>query len=61
MSRPPDTTTTCPYELGDELPLDAVTRTLGLDNASGAKAYVVSAKRKLARAVKRIAARGGRL
>ncbi len=46
---------------GDELPLDAVTRTLGLDNASGAKAYVVSAKRKLARAVKRIAARGGRL
>lgn len=46
---------------GDELSLDTVTRTLGLDNASGAKAYVVSAKRKLARAVKRIAARGGRL
>lgn len=46
---------------GDDLPLEAVTRTLGLDNASGAKAYIVSAKRKLARAVKRIAARGGRL
>lgn len=46
---------------GDELSLDTVTRTLGLDNASGAKAYVVSAKRKLARAVRRIAARGGRL
>lgn len=46
---------------GDDLSLDTVTRTLGLDNASGAKAYVVSAKRKLARAVKRIAARGGRL
>ena len=33
-----------------ELPLDAVTRILGLTNASGAKAYVVSARRKLARA-----------
>jgi RNA polymerase sigma-70 factor (ECF subfamily) len=33
-----------------ELPLDAVTRMLGLTNASGAKAYVVSARRKLARA-----------
>jgi RNA polymerase sigma-70 factor (ECF subfamily) len=33
-----------------ELPLDAVTRTLKLTNASGAKAYVVSARRKLARA-----------
>jgi RNA polymerase sigma-70 factor, ECF subfamily len=46
---------------GDELPLDAITRALGLGNTSGAKAYIVSAKRKLARAVKRIAARGGRL
>ena len=46
---------------GDELPLDTITRTLGLGNTSGAKAYIVSAKRKLARAVKRIAARGGRL
>jgi RNA polymerase sigma-70 factor (ECF subfamily) len=33
-----------------ELPLDAVTRTLNLTNASGAKAYVVNARRKLARA-----------
>jgi len=33
-----------------ELPLDAVTRTLNLTNTSGAKAYVVSARRKLARA-----------
>jgi RNA polymerase sigma-70 factor (ECF subfamily) len=33
-----------------ELPLDAVTRLLDLTNASGAKAYVVSARRKLARA-----------
>jgi RNA polymerase sigma-70 factor, ECF subfamily len=35
----------------DEVPLDAVTRLLKLTNASGAKAYVVSARRKLARAV----------
>jgi RNA polymerase sigma-70 factor (ECF subfamily) len=34
----------------DELPLDAVTRVLQLTNASGAKAFVVSARRKLARA-----------
>jgi RNA polymerase sigma-70 factor (ECF subfamily) len=34
----------------EELSLDAVTRLLGLKNASGAKAYVVSARRKLARA-----------
>ena len=33
-----------------ELPLDAVTRVLELTNSSGAKAYVVSARRKLARA-----------
>lgn len=33
-----------------ELPLNAVTRILQLTNASGAKAYVVSAKRKLTRA-----------
>jgi RNA polymerase sigma-70 factor, ECF subfamily len=37
----------------EELPLDAVTQMLKLDNASGAKAYIVSAKRKLARAVSR--------
>ena len=46
---------------GDDVPLDAITRTLQLRNTSGAKAYIVSAKRKLARAVKRIAARGGTL
>ena len=34
---------------GDEVPLDSITRMLGLENASGAKAYIVSAKRKLAR------------
>jgi RNA polymerase sigma-70 factor, ECF subfamily len=45
---------------GDEQPLDVITRALGLGNTSGAKAYIVSAKRKLARAVTRIAARGGR-
>ena len=36
---------------GDDLPLDAITRLLNLQNASGAKAYIVSAKRKLARFV----------
>lgn len=34
---------------GEELPLDAITRLLQLENSSGAKAYIVSAKRKLAR------------
>lgn len=38
---------------GEEIPIDAVTRLLKLENTSGAKAYVVSAKRKLARAVQR--------
>lgn len=38
---------------GDEMPLDAITRLLNLENASGAKAYIVSAKRKLARLVQR--------
>ena len=37
----------------EELPLTAVTRLLNLDNTSGAKAYIVSARRKLARAVAR--------
>jgi RNA polymerase sigma-70 factor (ECF subfamily) len=37
----------------DELPLDTITRLLGLENASGAKAYVVSARRKLQRIVSR--------
>ncbi len=37
----------------DELPIDAVTRVLQLENASGAKASIVSAKRKLKRAWER--------
>ena len=41
---------------GDEMPIDAITRLLGLENASGAKAYIVSARRKLAKAKER---RGG--
>jgi len=36
---------------GEDLTLDSVTRLLGLSNASGAKAYIVSAKRKLKSAV----------
>ncbi len=43
---------------GDELPLDAITRLLRLENSSGAKAYIVSAKRKLARAVEKMFHRG---
>jgi len=46
---------------GDDMPLDAITRSLGLQNASGAKAYIVSAKRKLARATVRLFAKGERL
>lgn len=48
-----------------EMPLDTVSRMLGLTNQSGAKAYIVSAKRKLKRAHERwksrnqIATRGG--
>jgi RNA polymerase sigma-70 factor (ECF subfamily) len=37
----------------DELPLDNITRLLGLVNQSGAKAYIVSARRKLIRAFER--------
>jgi RNA polymerase sigma-70 factor, ECF subfamily len=36
-----------------ELPLDSITRLLGLTNPSGAKAYIVSAKRKLNREIVR--------
>ena len=43
---------------GDDMPLDAITRLLRLTNASGAKAYIVSARRKLARAARRTRARG---
>lgn len=38
---------------GEEMPLDTITRLLGLENQSGAKAYIVSAKRKLARLTQR--------
>ena len=41
----------------EEISLDAITRLLGLTNASGAKAYVVSAKRKLGVAIERWKAR----
>jgi RNA polymerase sigma factor (sigma-70 family) len=41
----------------EELPLAAVTRLLKLENQSGAKSYIVSARRKLARAVERLRAR----
>lgn len=37
----------------DEIPLDAITRLKGLTNPSGSKAYIVSAKRKLGRAVEK--------
>ena len=38
---------------GHDVPLDAITASLGLTNASGAKSYIVSAKRKLNAAVRR--------
>jgi RNA polymerase sigma-70 factor (ECF subfamily) len=40
-----------------ELPLEAVTRILGLQNQSGAKAYIVSARRKLVKAFARLQSR----
>jgi RNA polymerase sigma factor (sigma-70 family) len=46
---------------GDDVPLDSITQALRLENASGAKAYIVSARRKLARAAERLFARGERL
>ena len=42
---------------GDELTFSAITRLLGLTNVSGAKAYIVSAKRKLNRCLQRWKAR----
>ena len=38
---------------GEEVPLDSITQMLGLENASGAKAFIVSAKRKLTRLMSR--------
>ena len=43
---------------GDEMPIDAITRLLGLANISGAKAYIVSARRKLAKATERLRGEG---
>jgi RNA polymerase sigma-70 factor, ECF subfamily len=43
---------------GEDVPLQAITRLLGLKNRSGAKAYIVSARRKLARALRSWKARG---
>jgi RNA polymerase sigma-70 factor (ECF subfamily) len=43
---------------GEDVPLDAITRLLRLENQSGAKAYIVSAKRKLARLTQQWKARG---
>jgi RNA polymerase sigma-70 factor (ECF subfamily) len=43
---------------GDDMSLDAITRLLRLENTSGAKAYIVSARRKLAKAANRLRARG---
>ena len=43
---------------GEDVPLDAITRLLRLENQSGAKAHIVSAKRKLARLVSQWKARG---
>jgi RNA polymerase sigma-70 factor (ECF subfamily) len=40
---------------GQEMPLNAVSRKLGLTNKSGAKAYVVSARRKLSAALRKTA------
>jgi RNA polymerase sigma-70 factor (ECF subfamily) len=42
---------------GEEIPLSTVSRTLGLTNKSGAKAYIVSAKRKLHAAMRNSQAR----
>ena len=39
---------------GNDMPLAAITGALKLRNASGAKAYIVSARRKLARAARRL-------
>jgi len=46
---------------GEDVPLDSLTSLLGLTNASGAKAYIVSAKRKLAKAVQRMKVKGVQL
>jgi RNA polymerase sigma-70 factor (ECF subfamily) len=45
---------------GEEIPLHVVTRLLGLENASGAKAYLMSARRKLSTVLRRRKARESR-
>jgi RNA polymerase sigma-70 factor, ECF subfamily len=45
---------------GEDIPLGAVTRILGLTNTSGAKAFIVSAKRKLSVALRRVRAQQAR-
>ena len=42
---------------GQEMPLNTVSRILGLTNKSGAKAYIVSARRKLTAAMSTAATR----
>jgi RNA polymerase sigma-70 factor (ECF subfamily) len=42
---------------GEDLPLQTITRLLNLTNASGAKAYIVSSRRKLSRTIRRWLAR----
>ncbi len=44
----------------EDLPMKTITRVLQLDNQSGAKAYIVSAKRKLEKAVARMRSRNSR-
>jgi hypothetical protein len=44
---------------GDEMTLDAITRLLALTNMSGAKAYIVSARRKLKAAAAAFSAPAG--
>jgi RNA polymerase sigma-70 factor, ECF subfamily len=45
---------------GEDMTLDSISRLLNLQNASGAKAYIVSAKRKLQSAIGRMQARSRR-
>jgi RNA polymerase sigma-70 factor, ECF subfamily len=45
----------------NDMSLNSITRLLGLDNPSGAKAYIVSARRKIARAAERLRTRGEEL
>jgi hypothetical protein len=45
---------------GEEMTLDSISGLLNLRNASGAKAYIVSAKRKLQTAIARMKARNSR-